>query len=387
MSRSTIGTLDLNWLSRPESKQSNHTTTSDTKLVFTKRTLRHLPKPIHTSQHPSYQPDKMDIDDDDDFYAPDEPETTQATTQPVAGTNAPAEDQQAHDEDLEEGEEEDEGADMDEDDDSDIDIITERKDGTKAPPPPSARYSDIRNIPQRTTSTDGASKPVLKKEDTTNKSVSGADLPAVATSKIDVNAIPIHKATGKPITQVNIDEDLPENDKPWRKPGTDLSDYFNYGFDEFTWAMYAAKQENVRGEYNQDMIAANNKKMMEDMQMMMMGGMPVGGGQSMPAMPGMDGSGMTPDMQQMMQQMMASGMDPSQMDPAAMSAMFSGMQPGGGGGNAGGGGQGQGQNFGGQGQGFDGNQNQNFGGYNQGMGGGRGGGGGGFGRGRGGRRW
>lgn len=89
----------------------------------------------------------------------------------------------------------------------DIDIITERKDGTKAPPPPSARYSDIRNIPQRTTSTDGASKPVLKKEDT-NKSVSGADLPAVATSKVDVNAIPIHKATGKPITQVNIDEGM-----------------------------------------------------------------------------------------------------------------------------------------------------------------------------------
>ncbi|KAK7955793.1 Fip1 motif-domain-containing protein [Apiospora aurea] len=324
----------------------------------------------------------MDIDDDDDFYAPDEPETTQSPAQPAAGTTAPADEQQNQDEDLEEGEEEDEGAEMDEDDDSDIDIITERKDGTKAPPPASARYSDIRNIPQRTTSTDGASKPVLKKEDA-NKSVSGADLPAVATSKIDVNAIPIHKATGKPITQVNIDEDLPENDKPWRKPGTDLSDYFNYGFDEFTWAMYAAKQENVRGEYSQDVIAANNKKMMEDMQMMMMGGMP-SGGSSMPSMPGMDG--MAPDMQQMMQQMMASGMDPSQMDPAAMSAMFSGMQPGGG--NAGGG-QGQGQNFGGTGPGFGNNQGQDFGGYNQGMGGGggRGGGGGGFGRGRGGRRW
>lgn len=184
------------------------------------------------------------------------------------------------------------------------------------------------------------------------------------------------------LTETPNNTDLPENDKPWRKPGTDLSDYFNYGFDEFTWAMYAAKQENVRGEYSQDVMAANNKKMMEDMQLMMMGGMPGPG----PSMPGMDGGGgMTPDMQQMMQQMMASGMDPSQMDAATMSAMFTGMQPGAGGNAAGG--QGQGQNFGGAGQGFDGGQNQNFGGgYNQGMGG-RGGGGGGFGRGRGGRRW
>ncbi|KAI0131796.1 Fip1 domain-containing protein [Xylariales sp. AK1849] len=318
----------------------------------------------------------MDIDDEDDFYAPDEPETTQAAV-PAAKSNAPVE--QQNDEDLEEGEEEDEGAEMDEDD-SDVDIITERKDGTKAPPPVQSRYSDIRNIPQRTTSSDAITKPAIKQED--SKSVSRTDLPAVATSKIDVNAIPIHKGTGKPITQVNIDQDLPENDKPWRNPGTDLSDYFNYGFDEFTWALYAAKQDNVRGEYSQDAIAQNNKKMMEDMQMMMMGGMPAGGGNGgggMPGMPGMDG--MPPEMQQMMQQMMSSGMDPSQMDPSAMSAMFSGMQNSSG--NAAGGQGGQNQNFGGSGQAFGNNQAQGYG-YDQGMG--RGGGGGGFGRGRGGRR-
>jgi pre-mRNA 3'-end-processing factor FIP1 len=56
----------------------------------------------------------MDIDDEDDFYAPDEPETTQ-TVETTGDANAPAE---HHDEDLEEGEEEDEGAEMDEDDDS-----------------------------------------------------------------------------------------------------------------------------------------------------------------------------------------------------------------------------------------------------------------------------
>ncbi|KAI8631896.1 Fip1 motif-domain-containing protein [Xylariaceae sp. FL1651] len=319
----------------------------------------------------------MDIDDDDDFYAPEEPitqsaESTSATVATAARTEPP------HDEDLEEGEEEDEGAEM-EDSDSDIDIITERKDGTNAPPPTQSRYSDIRNIPQRSTSTDTSTKPPIKKEEP-SKSTSGVELPPVSTSKIDVNAIPIYKPAGKPITQVNIDQDLPENDKPWRKPGTDLSDYFNYGFDEFTWALYAAKQDNVRGEYSQDAIAQNNKKMMEEMQMMMMGGMPgmgsAGATGSMPTMPGMDG--MPPEFQAMMQQMMASGMDPSQMDPSAMSAMFSGMQnPA----AAGAGGQGgQTQNFGGGGSG---NQGQNFS-YDQGMG--RGGGGGFGGRGRGGRR-
>ncbi|KAI1822295.1 Fip1 motif-domain-containing protein [Xylaria intraflava] len=326
----------------------------------------------------------MEIDDDDDdFYAPEEPITQPVESAPVPGaanvgtataSAASTEEPQRY-EDLEEGEEEDEGAEMDASD-SDIDIITERKDGSKAPPPTQSRYSDIRNIPQRSTATNISTKPSLKKDETA-KGTSGAELPPVSTSTIDVNAVPAYKPVGKPITQVNIDQDLPENDKPWRKPGTDLSDYFNYGFDEFTWALYAAKQDNVRAEYSQDAIAQNNKKMMEEMQMMMMGGMPTMGGAAAAGsmatgMPGMDG--MPPEFQAMMQQMMASGMDPSQMDLSAMTAMFSGMQNLGGGGPAGQ--SGQNQNFGGSG----GNQAQNFG-YDQGMG--RGGFGG---RGRGGRR-
>ncbi|KAI5861547.1 Fip1 motif-domain-containing protein [Durotheca rogersii] len=327
----------------------------------------------------------MDIDDHD-FYAPEEPTVP---ADPVgdyndrgsafSGSQAPPQQQnqqqqQQHDDgDLEEGEEEDEGADMDEDD-SDIDIITERKDGSKPPPPTQSRYSDIRNIPQRSASTDVATKSAVKKEDAPAKGTSGADLAAVSTSTVDVNAIPIYKPAGKPITQVNIDEDLPENDKPWRKPGTDLSDYFNYGFDEFTWALYAAKQESVRGEYSQDTISQNSRKMMEEMQMMMMGGMPGAGGSMAPTLPGMDG--MPPEMQAMMQHMMASGLDPSQMDASALTAMFSGMQSAGGAGAAGV----QGQSFGGSGQGFSGAQAQNFG-YDQGMARGGGGGGGGFGSG------
>ncbi|KAG7288300.1 hypothetical protein NEMBOFW57_007831 [Staphylotrichum longicolle] len=280
----------------------------------------------------------MDIDDDDDFYAPEEPEvpTTQqnpAEAPATAAATAASAKKDAADE-LEEGEEEDEGGAMDEDEDS---------------------------------------------------QQQQQQHPAVSTSKIDVHAIPIHTPTGKPLTQVNIDEDLAEHAKPWRKPGTDLSDYFNYGFDEFTWALYAQKQEALRGEYNPDVIAQSNKKMMEDMtNMMMMGGLGMpgaaggagtgggaagagggagAGGAGAQGMPGMEG--MPPEMQAMMQQMMAGGMDPSQMDMAAMAGMF-----GGGAGGAGQGG-GQGKGFGG---GFGGGQGQGYGGYEQQMGGGGGGG-------------
>uniref|UniRef100_A0A1A8GJ96 Pre-mRNA 3'-end-processing factor FIP1 n=1 Tax=Nothobranchius korthausae TaxID=1143690 RepID=A0A1A8GJ96_9TELE len=35
-------------------------------------------------------------------------------------------------------------------------------------------------------------------------------------------------------------------EKPWRKPGADLSDYFNYGFNEDTWKAYCEKQKRLR---------------------------------------------------------------------------------------------------------------------------------------------
>ncbi|XP_016149742.1 pre-mRNA 3'-end-processing factor FIP1-like isoform X2 [Sinocyclocheilus grahami] len=35
-------------------------------------------------------------------------------------------------------------------------------------------------------------------------------------------------------------------EKPWRKPGADLSDYFNYGLNEDTWKAYCDKQRRLR---------------------------------------------------------------------------------------------------------------------------------------------
>ncbi|GFV70668.1 pre-mRNA 3'-end-processing factor FIP1 [Trichonephila clavipes] len=39
-------------------------------------------------------------------------------------------------------------------------------------------------------------------------------------------------------------------DKPWRKPGADITDYFNYGFNEETWKAYCEKQRKLRIDNN-----------------------------------------------------------------------------------------------------------------------------------------
>ncbi|CEG45937.1 Polyadenylation factor I complex, subunit FIP1 [Plasmopara halstedii] len=48
-------------------------------------------------------------------------------------------------------------------------------------------------------------------------------------------------------TAFDVDIDLLE-DRPWRKPGVDISDYFNYGFDEHSWREYATRQLRLRRE-------------------------------------------------------------------------------------------------------------------------------------------
>ncbi|XP_044273783.1 pre-mRNA 3'-end-processing factor FIP1 isoform X12 [Varanus komodoensis] len=48
---------------------------------------------------------------------------------------------------------------------------------------------------------------------------------------------------GVPLLEIDLDS---FEDKPWRKPGADLSDYFNYGFNEDTWKAYCEKQKRIR---------------------------------------------------------------------------------------------------------------------------------------------
>lgn len=60
---------------------------------------------------------------------------------------------------------------------------------------------------------------------------------------------------GVPLLEVDLDS---FEDKPWRKPGADLSDYFNYGFNEDTWKAYCEKQKRIRmgqGDMKMDCLA------------------------------------------------------------------------------------------------------------------------------------
>lgn len=34
-------------------------------------------------------------------------------------------------------------------------------------------------------------------------------------------------------------------DKPWRRPGSDISDWFNYGFDELSWEAYCYRRRDL----------------------------------------------------------------------------------------------------------------------------------------------
>jgi pre-mRNA 3'-end-processing factor FIP1 len=142
-----------------------------------------------------------------------------------------------------------------------------------------------------------------------------------------LNANPNWPGVNKPITLLDIDADLAENSKLWRLPGTDQTDFFNYGFDEYTWTQYCVRQQSMAG------TIAQQKD--EDMQMKAMLGM--GGGDASGGMPGMPGPappGM-PGMDQMMQ-MMSQGMDPSKMDMNQFMSMMGGGMPGGPGGMPGG---------------------------------------------------
>ncbi|UXI23368.1 MEF2BNB-like protein [Sarcoptes scabiei] len=60
-------------------------------------------------------------------------------------------------------------------------------------------------------------------------------------SAIDLDAVGTYN--GSQIYDVSIDS---IEDKPWCKPGSDITDYFNYGFNEETWKVYCERQKRIR---------------------------------------------------------------------------------------------------------------------------------------------
>ena len=79
----------------------------------------------------------------------------------------------------------------------------------------SARLNSLRSQPGRAPSTDPGvgrnDSPAIKNEVSTRESQSkpGSSFPEVRLSNIDIDAKPIYDATGKPITNIDMDAGMP----------------------------------------------------------------------------------------------------------------------------------------------------------------------------------
>ena len=69
---------------------------------------------------------------------------------------------------------------------------------------------------------------------------------------ININAVGEHE--GRSILEIELDT---IEEKQWRLPGADLTDYFNYGFDENTWRAYCIKQKQLRDEVHKGTLGAS----------------------------------------------------------------------------------------------------------------------------------
>jgi hypothetical protein len=68
--------------------------------------------------------------------------------------------------------------------------------------------------------------------------------PSEGSATTDPNA-PAVLENGQTILDVDIDS---LEDKPWRKSGANIADYFNYGFDETAWREYVNRQKRFKNE-------------------------------------------------------------------------------------------------------------------------------------------
>lgn len=233
-------------------------------------------------------------DDDDAYlYSSEDESGPNSKRQKVNGNGSSSKDDKKQ-EVVEEEEQADEDDSEEESSDDDIDIVIGDT------PASSGGAAKAGTVSGATDSADGA---------TAEGEADGQSTTIISNNQVkeslDINKVA--ELDGKPLTQVDL-ETL--KDKPWRIPGSDISDYFNYGFDEISWTAYCCKQDKLRGEFNpkklmeQIMGGLNGKKGPMGMPAMPPGmpamppGMPaMPPGMFMPMMPGMQNMpGMPPKM-------------------------------------------------------------------------------------------
>lgn len=74
----------------------------------------------------------------------------------------------------------------------------------------------------------------------------GTDKPKTNLGKFSIEEFEsVGTISGQSAVEYNVEA---IEDKPWRKPGADITDYFNYGFSEETWRSYCERQKRMRHE-------------------------------------------------------------------------------------------------------------------------------------------
>jgi pre-mRNA 3'-end-processing factor FIP1 len=150
-----------------------------------------------------------------------------------------------------------EGSFEDEDDDEDDDgvniVISEivNKPYAQTPSTPSAT-SLITRQKSKTISGNVTGTTTAGQLATTGVSTAGVAIQAIVKSsqQVPVKGVDLDAPgliNDQPTYEYDI-LDVKDEDKPWRKPGADITDYFNYGFTEETWIAYCMKQKRLRAE-------------------------------------------------------------------------------------------------------------------------------------------
>ncbi|KAF1846756.1 uncharacterized protein K460DRAFT_406947 [Cucurbitaria berberidis CBS 394.84] len=268
----------------------------------------------------------MADESDDDLYGD--------TTAEQKDIGKKEDDGSSGDEPMDEGQ--DSGDDEDDDSESDLEIIIDKpavapKPAVQQQQPQASKAIKIEAPPQSSSAPSQAPRTIAT--GTVPQLLPGTAYPAQRTSNIDVNGNPVYPPHAKEILSVDMEADMAEEQKIWRRAGEDQSDYFNYGFDEFTWEMYRQRQTSMAQALQQqknDMVQMQQMigpmPTMPNMPGPAQGGAPTGA----PSGPGGGGGGgggggmgmnEQAQMEMMFQQMASQGMDPSQMDFASFMQM------------------------------------------------------------------
>ncbi|CAO3581916.1 unnamed protein product [Absidia cylindrospora] len=156
----------------------------------------------------------------------------------------------------------DEDQDEDEESDDDVDIILEPEEDEHTMDTQQSSSQTLQEISNESTQSPSPLvhiKPGQQGKEasqsnntTTKKSTPSPSLGAGKKSSGGIDLDAVGEYNGQPITEVDMDI---FEDKPWRKPGADITDYFNFGFNEMSWRDYCAKQKvmndkKVHGKVN-----------------------------------------------------------------------------------------------------------------------------------------